>query len=226
MYSNTFYYICKTERLGPIFFPTASTRPKAVTWRSALNFRDWIQQVPTSPRFFNYLQLDPLLLFLCKTIVPTDAVYRKILGWKQSCEVFMWGKGFARVFSQWWNFGTSDSPCHPSCQDQFSFPVSTGSEKLALLCDQFIEQELGPLHFFSLCIFLAIFPLVLVLNARSHWFWRQNLQPVIIWVYCYSAMSSISHSRNTVRHSGLISYCTAINDSMWHRAQSLKIWLL
>lgn len=77
------------------------------------------------------------------------------------------------------------------------------------------------LYFFGDC------PLVLlVLNAKSHWFWRQNLRPIIIWVYCYSAMSSISPSRNTVRHSGLISYCTAINDSMWHRAQGLKIWLL
>lgn len=83
------------------------------------------------------------------------------------------------------------------------------------------------LHIFSLCISLVICPLVLlVLNAKSHWFWRQNLQPIIILAYCYSAMSSISPPRNTVMHSGLISYCTAINDSMWHRAQGLKIWLL
>lgn len=80
--------------------------------------------------------------------------------------------------------------------------------------------------FLSLCFF-GNYPLVLlVLIAKSHWFWRQNLQPIIMWVYCYSAMSSISPSRNTVRHSGLISYCTAVNDSMWRRAQGLKIWLL
>lgn len=80
--------------------------------------------------------------------------------------------------------------------------------------------------FLSLCFF-GNYPLVLlVLIAKSHWFWRQNLQPIIMWVYCYLAMSSISPSRNTVRHSGLISYCTAINDSMWRRAQGLKIWLL
>lgn len=137
----------------------------------------------------------------------------------------MWGKGIellARVFIQWWNFGTSQSPCHPSCQDQ-----------VAALC----QLDLQSWHFhvtsflcgsLVLCTFsLVICPLVLlVLNAKSHWFWRQDLQPIIIWVYCYSAMSSISPSRNIVRHSGLISYCTAINDSMWRRAQGLKICLL
>lgn len=51
-----------------------------------------------------------------------------------------------------------------------------------------------------------------------------NKQLGMLWFY--SATSNIYPHRNTAIHRGLISHCTAVNDSMWRRAQSLKIWLL
>lgn len=107
------------------------------------------------------------------------------------------------------------SPVHPSCQDQFSCPIPDRPGKLALPRDLVPERKLGTLHIFSLCSYFGhSLSVLLTLNAKIHQFLRHKLQPIISWVYCYSAMSSISPSRNTAMRSGLISYCIAINDSM------------
>lgn len=119
------------------------------------------------------------------------------------------------------------SPAHPYCQDQVSCPISARFGKLALPCDQVLEPALGTPHIFSVCSCLGNSLSALpVLNATIHQFLRHNLQPIFSWVYCYSAVSNVSPPRNTVLCNGLISYCTAINDSMWLRAPGLKIWLL
>lgn len=119
------------------------------------------------------------------------------------------------------------SPAHPSCQDQVSCPTSARFGKLVLPCDQVLEPELGTPHIFSLCSCLGhSLSALLILNAKIHQFQRHNLQPTFSWVYCYSAVSNISPPRNTVLCSGLISYHSTINYSMWLRAQGLKILLL
>lgn len=143
------------ESWAYLFFHYSFSKTKGSDLKVSSEFQRLNTTSSNNSTIFKPPSVGPLLLFLCKNI-PIGAVYEDIRSWRQSCGVFRWGKGtqlLASVFSQWWNFGTSQRPCHSSCQDQFSCPISTGPEKLALPCDQFLVWELGTLHFFSLCIF-------------------------------------------------------------------------